>query len=87
MYEETIYILRDRAPQPSGTMEWPSKPLNGRKAVCFSAAQFWHQHLNADANQSARYVAVTNAPLYVNLFHSKDFIYDNPSASMVVSRV
>ena len=79
MYEESIYILKGRGStsiwydgMPKQTIEWQegslfSPPLNS-----------WYQHFNADGDQPARYVAVTSAPLYVNLFHSKEFIYNNP---------
>ena len=79
MYEETIYILSGRGAttvwyqgMPKHTFEWQegslfSPPLNS-----------WHQHFNGQGDRPVRYVALTTAPHYINLFHSKEFIYDNP---------
>lgn len=79
MYEETIYILKGRGSTtiwydgiPKQTVEWQEGSLFSPPLNC------WHQHFNADRDKAARYIAVTSAPLYVNLFHSKDFIYRNP---------
>jgi gentisate 1,2-dioxygenase len=77
MYEETIYILKGRGSttiwldgSPKQTITWQEGSLFSPPLNC------WHQHFNT-SDQPARYVAVTTAPLYINLFHSKDFIYRN----------
>ena len=79
MYEETIYILKGRGSTTVWYDGMAKQTIAWQEGSLFSPPlNSWHQHFNADANQPARYVAVTSAPLYINLFHSKDFIYENP---------
>ena len=54
------------------TFEWRrgslfSPPLNCR-----------HQHFNGSGTEPVRYVVLTNAPAVFNMFHSHDFIMNNP---------
>ncbi len=54
------------------TFEWKrgsvfSPPLNA-----------WHRHFNGSGTEPVRYVALTNAPAVFNMFHSYDFIMNNP---------
>jgi len=78
MYEETIYVLAGRGATTlwydgikKHTFEWQEGSLFALPLNC------WYQHFNGQADQPVRYVAVTTAPLCINLFHSKDFVYNN----------
>jgi quercetin dioxygenase-like cupin family protein len=77
LYEETIYILRGIGATSiwvdgggRNTLEWQegslfSPPLNT-----------WHQHFNG-SDEPVRYIALTRAPVSMNLFHDLDFVFRN----------
>ena len=79
LFEETIFILDGRGStivwNEGGTkqsFEWQpgslfSPPLNT-----------WHQHFSGQGNKPVRYLAVTLAPIIMNIFHNADFIFNNP---------
>ena len=78
LFEKNIYVLRGRGatlvgddPNSRTSFEWKegsifSVPLN-----------VWHQHLNGSGAEPARFLAVTTAPITMNLFHNPDFIFSN----------
>jgi oxalate decarboxylase/phosphoglucose isomerase-like protein (cupin superfamily) len=78
LYEELIYIVsgigattvRDRDGREQ-IFEWKEGSVFAVPLNC------WHRHFNADGKQPARYVAVTSAPLMMNLFNDLDFIFNN----------
>jgi oxalate decarboxylase/phosphoglucose isomerase-like protein (cupin superfamily) len=78
LFEELIFILEGRGSTTvwheggaKQSFEWQrgslfSPPLNTR-----------HQHFNAQGNRAARYLAVTLAPVMMNILHNTDFIFNN----------
>jgi len=78
LYEEMIVILEGEG----HTEVWNE---GGNKVVCKWKAgslfamplNAWHQHFNS-GEKPARYLAVTDAPPVIDLFHNNDFIVNNP---------
>ena len=79
LFEEQFYVLSGRGatlvgddPNSRTSFEWKAGsifaiPLNQ-----------WHQHLNGSGTEPARLVAITTAPITMNLFHNEGFIFSNP---------
>ena len=79
LYEETLYVLDGRGStaieSPDGrrhTFEW------GTGSLIAIPLNVQYQHFNAQGSAPARFAAVTNLPLVMNVFHNYDFIFGNP---------
>jgi oxalate decarboxylase/phosphoglucose isomerase-like protein (cupin superfamily) len=77
LFEEMVMILSGRGStavwNDAGqrtTFEWKAGALF---AIPVNA---WHQHFNGSGREPARYVAVTNGPIVINLYDDIDFIFN-----------
>jgi oxalate decarboxylase/phosphoglucose isomerase-like protein (cupin superfamily) len=77
LFEEMIYVLDGRG----STSVWN----DAGKRVAFewkAGALFaiplnaWHQHFNVSGKEPARFVAVTNGPMVINLYESPEFVFN-----------
>ncbi len=79
LFEELIYVLEGRGSttiwhpgrQPA-QFEWQEGSLFTVPLNC------GYQHFNGSGLQRALLLSVTSAPLMINLFHNRDFIFSNP---------
>jgi quercetin dioxygenase-like cupin family protein/oxalate decarboxylase/phosphoglucose isomerase-like protein (cupin superfamily) len=81
IYEAMIYVLSGRGStriwyddRRTSTFEWGPGSLF---AIPINAN---YRFFNSSGVQPARYVAVTNAPTIISLFHNNGFVFDNPYA-------
>ena len=78
IFEEQILVLSgkgrtqvwQRDPSDMITVEWE------KGAVFPSPLNTWHRHINT-GKDPVRMVAITNAPLLIDMFRHTDFIFDN----------
>lgn len=76
LFEEMIYVLDGRGStevwNEAGkrvTFEWKAGALF---AIPLNT---WHRHFNGSGQEPVRYVAVTNAPMVINLYESPEFVF------------
>jgi len=76
LFEELVYVLDGRGStsiwNDAGkrvTFEWKAGALF---AIPLNT---WHQHFNGSGKEPTRFVAVTNAPMVINLYDDVDFIF------------
>jgi mannose-6-phosphate isomerase-like protein (cupin superfamily) len=78
LFEETIFILEGRGSTTVWNEGGMKQSFEWQSGSLFSPPlNTWHQHFNGQGNKPVRYLAVTLAPIIMNIFHNTDFIFNN----------
>ncbi len=78
MFEAFIYIVSGKGATTIWNEGGPKQTFEWEEGSLFAIPlNVWYQHFNGQGDKPARFLAVTGAPVYMNLFHSYDFIFNN----------
>lgn len=78
LFEEVIFILSGQGATTIWNGGGQKQTFEWQEGSLFSPPiNTWHQHFNGRSDKAVRYLAVTSAPLMINLFRNKDFIFNN----------
>jgi quercetin dioxygenase-like cupin family protein len=78
LFEETIFILSGYGATTTWIEGGAKQGFEWKEGSLFSPPlNTWHQHFNGQSDKPVRYIGVTKAPVYMNLFHDQDFIFQN----------
>lgn len=79
MYEEIYYVFSGRGATTVWNEGGPKRTFEWHEGSLFAMPlNVWHQFFNGQGEHPARFYVVSSAPLVMNLFHSLDFVFNNP---------
>jgi len=79
MIEEVVVVLSGRGATSIWLDGGKKQTFEWQKGSVFSPPiNSWRQHFNGSPSEPARLLAISNAPVVFNLYHSKDFVFNNP---------
>lgn len=78
LFEEIVFVIHGKGKTLLRDTEGKELFFDWQSGSLFSPPlNWWHQHINTSSTEPARYLAVTTAPLVLNLFHDLEFVFDN----------
>ncbi len=76
LFEEMIYVLDGRGSTSIRNDAGQEVDFEWKAGALFAIPlNTWHQHFNGSGKEPVRFVAVTNAPMVMNLFLDPEFIF------------
>jgi oxalate decarboxylase/phosphoglucose isomerase-like protein (cupin superfamily) len=77
LFEEMVYVLSGRGSTQIWNDAGQRSSFEWKAGALFAIPlNTWHQHFNGSGKEPARYVAVTNAPVVMNLYEDADFVFN-----------